>query len=144
MKTCIHCHEHKQLSDFVKSDQCLDGHLNQCKLCHNAIGRKRYHASWTKQQSRRNAKHIKLKMDALLFYGRICGCCGEDEQSFLTIDHVCNDGAEHRKQRGVGSGHNFYQWLKNNKYPAGFQVLCMNCNFSKYTNGGSCVHQEQR
>ena len=29
-------------------------------------------------------------------YGRACSCCGETEPAFLTIDHVNNDGAEHR------------------------------------------------
>ena len=28
------------------------------------------------------------------------------------------------------------KWLKDNGYPSGFQVLCMNCNHAKYRNGG--------
>jgi hypothetical protein len=28
-------------------------------------------------------------------------------------------------------GCRFYLWLKTNKYPSGYQVLCMNCQFVK-------------
>ena len=70
-----------------------------------------------------------------------CACCGETEPMFLTIDHVNNDGAEHRRQIGAKPGSGFYQWLKSEGYPPGFQVLCMNCNFGKHRNGGVCPHQ---
>jgi hypothetical protein len=26
-------------------------------------------------------------------------------------------------------------------YPEGFQVLCMNCNWGRYRNGGVCPHE---
>lgn len=145
MKICIHCHILKPLEDFVKTKQrSLDGYFNRCKMCYLSAERERYHKRWHQEQKRREIKHSKLKISALEAYGSICQCCNESEQSFLTIDHINNDGAKHREQSNVGGGHNFYQWLKNNKYPIGFQVLCMNCNFSKYTNGGSCIHQEQK
>lgn len=74
--------------------------------------------------------------------GYKCACCGETEPKFLTIDHIANDGAEMRRN-GVHSrgGTPFYQWLRKNKFPDGFQVLCMNCNFGKHRNGGVCPHQ---
>lgn len=74
--------------------------------------------------------------------GYKCACCGETEPLFLTIDHVENDGAEMRKS-GVHSrgGTQFYQWLRKNEFPDGFQVLCMNCNLGKHRNGGICPHK---
>lgn len=36
-------------------------------------------------------------------------------------------GSKHRKEIGVAST---YSWLKKNKYPEGFRVLCWNCNSS--------------
>jgi hypothetical protein len=69
-----------------------------------------------------------------------CACCGEKEYRFMTIDHVNNDGAEHRKT--VGSKY-ICSWLIQNNFPDGFQVLCANCNQAK-RNGtmGICPHKE--
>lgn len=73
---------------------------------------------------------------ALEAYGLACECCGEDTYDFLTIDHVNNNGAEHRKEIGT----NIYRWLKENDYPEGFQTLCYNCNMGKRLTG-ICPHQ---
>ena len=70
--------------------------------------------------------------------GFICACCSETMVQFLSIDHVNNDGGNHRK--GVPR-RNLYKWLKANNYPPGFQILCMNCNFGKARNGGICPHK---
>jgi hypothetical protein len=32
--------------------------------------------------------------------------------------------------------------LRNNNYPPGFQVLCLNCNRSKHFGSGACAHQD--
>jgi hypothetical protein len=74
--------------------------------------------------------------------GYKCNCCGENEPMFLSIDHIDNDGASERKSgKYCGSGTGFYQWLRKNKFPSGYQVLCMNCNTGKHKNGGVCPHQ---
>ena len=74
--------------------------------------------------------------------GYKCACCGETESMFLSIDHIDNNGAEERKS-GLysGSGYSFYRWLRKNKFPPGYQVLCMNCQVGKHKNGGVCPHQ---
>jgi hypothetical protein len=86
-----------------------------------------------------------------------CACCGETIPDFLTIDHVNEDGAAHRKKvakdgkrrkstgwkpPGNGVGVSIYRWLKKNGYPPGFQVLCMSCNFAK-GHFGSCPHTRE-
>lgn len=83
---------------------------------------------------RRKARH-----EALMAYGGKCACCGLDNEPFLSIDHINNDGAEHRKITG-GAGYHIYVWLRVNKYPPGFQVLCYNCNLAKQ-HYGICPHQ---
>lgn len=103
-------------------------------------------------------KRLRDKMDAFNAYGGpICKCCGESILEFLSIDHVNNDGAEHRRQvsrdgegyhkrskgwskKWLGRGVAIYAWLKRNNYPEGFQVLCMNCNFAK-GKFGYCPHK---
>lgn len=68
-------------------------------------------------------------------YGKFCACCGEDERVFLAIDHINDDGAEHRRI----IKQNICPWLVRNGFPKGFQTLCHNCNFAK--SHGGCPHQ---
>lgn len=65
-----------------------------------------------------------------------CPNCSETHLEFLTIDHINGGGAKHRASL---KGNNIYRWLRINKFPNGFRVLCINCNFSlgKY---GYCPH----
>lgn len=93
-----------------------------------------------KAMRRRNRK---VREQAIRAYGDKCACCGETEFGFFTIDHVENNGGVHRKEIGVSAGTAFYQWLIRNKFPAGFQVLCMNCNAAKQW-WGECPHQTKR
>ena len=78
--------------------------------------------------------------DAVLdHYGRFCACCGEDEPVFLSLDHINGDGAAHRRETRKRSGASMYSLLIREGFPAGFQVLCFNCNFAKRT-GEACPH----
>lgn len=98
-------------------------------------------------------KHLenqqRLKEEVFAAYGGFrCNCCGETERDFLTLDHINQDGAVHRRQIGNGrstSGTTMYRWLKRNNFPEGFQVLCYNCNCSrsKPINNGVCPHQKR-
>jgi len=72
-----------------------------------------------------------------------CACCGEREIRFLTIDHINNDGAEHRKTANVGGGQQIIGWLIKNDFPEGFQILCYNCNMAK-GHYGECPHKEKK
>lgn len=71
-------------------------------------------------------------------YGWKCICCGEIEVAFLTIDHINNDGAEHRRKVGP----HLYEWLVRNNFPESFQTLCRNCNWAKHTLG-VCPHKKK-
>lgn len=87
-------------------------------------------------------RNLKLKLAALGAYGGSCVCCGESDHRFLSIDHVDQDGAEHRRDIKSVGGYSTYYWLKNHDYPDGFQVMCFNCNHGRFINGGVCPHQE--
>jgi len=87
--------------------------------------------------------HARLKAEVMQAYGGCCTCCQESRLAFLTIDHVANDGAEHRRLLGLSSRPKFYSWLKRKHWPPGFQVLCFNCNCGRHINGGVCPHQEE-
>ena len=79
--------------------------------------------------------------------GYSCKCCGETIKEFLTLDHINNDGAEHRRKifgengRRCGSGRTLYLWIIRNNFPPIFQVLCSNCNWGKRMNDGICPHE---
>lgn len=77
-----------------------------------------------------NQESKKLSEQVLTLYGGFCIVCGENQLAFLAIDHMNNDGAEHR--RSVGNGHRLYRWLRTNNFPSGYQVLCHNHNWLKY------------
>jgi hypothetical protein len=86
-----------------------------------------------------------LRKECLEHYGGTpskCACCGEDIFQFLVIDHIEGRGNAHRRKYTNGrAGTDFYRWLKKNKFPKGFQVLCHNCNNAK-SNYGVCPHKE--
>ncbi len=67
----------------------------------------------------------------------MCKICHIEEIEFLTLDHINNEGAKHRKKIKNGS---IYKWLKKHDYPPICQVLCMNCNYAKRDNP-ECPHQ---
>jgi hypothetical protein len=105
---------------------------------------------WESERKRTLEYYHNLRRDVLNAYGGMkCACCGETEETFLTLDHIHNNGADHRREllgktgKVPGVTGSLYGSLKKNGYPPGFQVLCMNCNFSKFRNGGVCSHQKQ-
>lgn len=77
-------------------------------------------------------KYGHLKHTVMFAYGGVCSCCGENNITMLNIDHV--EGRKD-KLRGI----KLYRWLIKNKFPSGFQVLCLNCNVSKHLSG-TCNH----
>src|SRR5688572_10940816 len=59
-----------------------------------------------------------------------CRHCGQGDIDVLCLDHINDDGAEHRRQVGgkLLAGLRMYRWITKNDYPPIFQVLCANCN----------------
>lgn len=68
-------------------------------------------------------------------YGRVCRCCGESREEFLTIDHINNDGKNDRS--------NFYKTIVKLGFPDNLQTLCWNCNHAKYIYG-TCPHATEK
>ena len=97
-----------------------------------------------RQASQRRRR--RLREEVIQAYGGVCACCGEDSLPFLTIDHILNNGRQHRKAfTGYSyptSGAPFYAALKKAGWPKdqGLQVLCWNCNVARYQYG-TCPHQ---
>lgn len=89
----------------------------------------------------KNRYNAALRIAALKIYSRgkmKCACCPESHIEFLALDHIEENGAEHRREIKKS---NIFQWLKLHNYPKGFQVLCHNCNYAKAFYG-VCPHKE--
>lgn len=79
----------------------------------------------------------------LAAYGDKCVCCGETESDFLQLDHVKDDGAEHRKLLKK-VGYSLVAWAIRFNYPDSLQLLCANCNHGKRVLSGICPHELNR
>lgn len=88
---------------------------------------------------RQRNRYRAIRAEVIDAYGGRCACCGESEATFLELDHVDSDGAEHRRMIGRGA-HATYKWAKDQGFPASFQLLCANCNQGRHRNGGVCPH----
>lgn len=103
-----------------------------------------YHRNSAKRNAAIKTYRIELRAEVLAAYGGKCTCCAESHSDFLSIDHVNNDGAAHRREMRQAGGYNFYLWLRARGFPRDrFQLLCHNCNFAK-GKYGSCPHGRPR
>ena len=96
---------------------------------------KEYMKRWYQEKGKpREAKwRVELKTEVLTHYGKgrlACVICGESRLACLSIDHIDGGGISHRKELNA-YGYRFYNRLKRDHYPEGYQTLCMNCQFIK-------------
>lgn len=142
-KRCATCKKRKPVSQFSRATKRKCGLQSACKACQQAAKdkwRTANPAAYRRQQRRTCKRYaVKLKREVLSHYSGgtpVCNRCGFDENiAALTIDHVNNDGASHRRELAAQNqlpSKRFYNWLKHQGYPAGFQVLCFNCQRIKY------------
>jgi hypothetical protein len=102
-----------------------------------------YHSHREEQKLKMKIYRDKIKDLVFKAYGgAICACCGEINKKFLSLDHINNDGAAHRKAIGYRGGIGYYLAVVRDNFPPGFQVLCYNCNMGKARNSGVCPHKE--
>lgn len=144
-RICYSCMVEKPIGEFVlrikvPTYQCVQcfGHPRICRGCTKPpVGEKDYcDACRIKGLKRQKQWHRKLRAIVIDAYGGKCHYCQNNELIFLTIDHINNDGNQHRK---TIRGSRIYQWLYHNNYPTGFQVLCWNCNSAKHIHGEEAV-----
>ena len=127
-RTCPHCKRAlPDTTEFFVS--CGKGKRRvYCKQCHCEREREKTRA----------ARHVVLSHYSNGTFK--CACCGEFAYEFLALDHTNGDGCKHRREIGTGSGVSYYKWFINNNFPAGFRVLCHNCNLA-IAFYGQCPHQ---
>lgn len=106
-------------------------------------------AMYQKHHAKRLAskKRYLEEMREMLFkhYGDKCSCCGESEKIFLTLEHLNNDGAFHRKQVRSMNPVALILDLRKRGWPEqGYTILCFNCNLGKAKNKNICPHVQKR
>lgn len=154
-KTCPRCKESKPVSTgyWLHKSGLRAGKPNgYCKSCSVAVVRANYgpkqaaRAKAYRAENRdryrshykRAGKKFRAKRRAAVLsaYGSKCACCGETTPEFLAVDHVLGGGRKHKR-----SLHNhLYEWLVKSGFPAGFRLLCHNCNQARGAYG-YCPHE---
>lgn len=147
MKKCSKCDVEKQSADFyVRTNGRRHAECKDCYKSHvrsYAVANKESIRAKAKVYGMAKRKRIKEATFAA-YGGNVCACCGEIERKFLTLDHIHNNGAAFRRKisgNRQAAGYVTYSWLFRNGFPAGYQVLCMNCNHGKRMNNGVCPHK---
>lgn len=92
-------------------------------------------------QRRRKRKSRMRALNAYSEGSLSCRCCGAEELDFLVLDHIEDNGAQHRRKEfgRPDPGSSIYSRLSRQGFPPGFQVLCHNCNYAKHKHG-QCPH----
>ncbi len=113
---CESCRKKNTISRLsLREKRLLDG-LCRCgnKPCNNY----KYCNQCLEKQRIKNKQYRNHVFNA--YGGFKCNCCGENEEEFLTIDHINNDGYRRRKitkEEPPNGGTPFYLWLIKNNYP---------------------------
>lgn len=127
--------------DAIENGMCPSCFIRPAEPGHLCDYRRDRQAEWranNPEATRTIHKGVRdrLRKQVIDAYGGKCACCGESNPAFLSVDHINNDGAEHRR-----SVRHLYTWLRQNDFPKdGFQLLCFNCNCAKGIYG-ICPHQ---
>ena len=116
---------------------------NVDKMREAALRYKRAKLTKVRVQDRvaRRTRHQQNRLLVLTKYGGRCVCCGETALALLCVDHVHNNGKEHRAR--VGGNDRVYVELMRSPRSPDFQVLCFSCNMGKHLLD-VCPHQTPR
>jgi len=87
------------------------------------------------QRIRSRLRYQPHKLVALSHYSKgrpRCAYCGIDDIDVLCIDRIAGGDKRYWEQRKAQGELLFTaDWLKENEYPEGYQILCYNCNHRK-------------
>jgi hypothetical protein len=143
-KTCSSCKIEKPRSEWYVRRKT--GELySYCIACTKAKANAVYHTkskhdpTWVARNSASNKRIRDLNTKLILeAYGTKCDCCGEANPLFLTVDHINNDGAEHRRR--LKNSSRVKAEIVRLNFPPEYRLLCYNCNSGRELNGGICPH----
>ena len=95
------------------------------------VSRMRAHQRSPEHRSKVRDRLRSLRLEVLTHYSGgapRCACCGESHIEFLAIDHLDESGQAHRRRDP--KARSLARYLKYHGLPAGYRVLCHNCNMA--------------
>lgn len=107
-----------------------------CRSCHSAMGKAAKDKDPEKWRIYKKEQMRALRAEVIIAYGAFCVCCGENVMPFLALDHVNGGGNQQRETKNAWFA---YRDARKRNYPDDYQVLCVNCNWGKYSLG-QCPH----
>jgi hypothetical protein len=126
IKYCIKCSTELTAKNWASYGKKRSAYI--CILCIKQQHHD-YHKDNAEQQNKiQNNRRLYHKMSVLEYYGNKCANCGEATYETLTIDHIHNNGAAHRKEMTRDIFNLIYNEIVNKE---DFQILCYNCNCTK-------------
>lgn len=137
-KKCSRCQQMLASSCFYRDS---NRRSSWCRACW-----KTFNANPARVQRRsdlRRQRNAALRLQVLKHYSAgtfNCACCPigtSHPTEFLCLDHINGGGGKHRAE--VGLAISYWNWFVTNGYPAGFRVLCHNCNMARGSYG-MCPH----
>lgn len=143
-KVCPKCKTWKRFTEYSrhkgKNNNGYAAHCKECvKIYYNERGR-RLAKIWEKENPDKIKRYAKKSMNNvrekfLEMYGGKCECCGENEKTFLVIDHVHGQAGIKEKESTWMAMNNAIKEFGSGKY----RILCHNCNHA--VRFGICPHQ---
>ena len=132
-----------RLLPIMKQRSRIWGQKPENKVRRNERDRERRRSGDCRNASYLREWRLRLRRFVLNRLGGRCKCCGEREFEFLVLDHVQGGGTKENKiYRGGGV---LLSKVKKDGCPRKkYQVLCLNCNWSKHIGGGVCVHKRKK
>lgn len=90
---------------------------------------KEYRLKYRKYMIKKREEQKKIVFEHYSKGKNCCELCGITDIEVLTMDHIDGNGTKHRKD--IMKGDHIENWLIKNKFPVGFRLLCMNCQFKE-------------
>ncbi len=116
-----------------------------CISCYRIDNGRKYYANPIKRNKlKKNRKKYNENKRRLVInsLGGECYCCGDKEFHRLTIDHVNNDGAEHRKKLGGDLIKMLNDIIRQNYPRDKYRVACITCNCASFWSRTKLCHDE--
>lgn len=124
-----------------KNNAIVDGRCRYC-LTNKAMELKSMCSECLCKHSKKQKENYqKYRTACLIAYGGSCNCCGTTVSKYLQLDHINNDGSEHRNNLFNGGTGSIYPWAYRNNFPNMLQLLCANCHQAK-TVGEVCTEED--
>ena len=147
-RVCTRCNTYKTREHFSiqPASKYKGGMQSWCKACMSTYNKERRESRREFVRSIEKQSRQDVRYQVLAHYSKgqpRCACCGETTIEFLAIDHIDGGGNAHRRTLGGRRGSGIYSWLRQHKFPDGYQVLCHNCNLAKGFYG-QCPHERLR